>query len=821
MRQNVVFKFEGNLEQQGFKVMLEIGIDNQRPHFEKFGSLPANSTLVRAIREHWQDKYRNAGAPYTHQRRASALLDRPSILQQFKFRIKPKKAIYDGHIKRLEECKQSAKNLECQFREWLSSPEFYQLELCLREELDKSEDIEIALRTNDRNLQKLPWHLWEFYQRYPRAEISFSPLVAGRSQIGQRSLHPNVKILAILGHQQGIDVNRDRQFLEDLPNAEVTFLPEPKRQEINDKLWEQAWDIIFFAGHSETEGETGKIYINPEESLELKDLWYGLRKAVDRGLKLAIFNSCDGLGLAQKIDDWQIPIAIVMRELVPDRVAQEFLKYFLDRFVRGVPFHLAVREAREQLQGLEGEFPCASWLPTICKNPIEVLPNWTDWLSPESDLELKEEEATESLRVEPTPRRKPHFRKPLQTLALVSILATSVVMGLRSIGWLEPLELHAYDRLMQLRPAELPDDRMLIVTITEEDIQAQPPQELRGASISDRNLDKLLQILDELGAQTIGLELIRDFPVDLEYPQHQQLRDRLQNMPNLFFTCYAGNDNLDRTTTLPPPELQNLERVGFNNIIRDDEGRVLRRQILSMTNRKENCPTSRSFSFQLATEYLNTLEIETKVNSYEEYQIGQKVIKPLPQFGGVYRNLGSPDYQIMLNYRQYSAVARTISLQQILNRDIDTEWVKNKIVLIGATASSSAKTYPTPIKFQRFGRFHEEMPALFIHAHATSQIVSSVLNDRPSIQTLPNSIELISIWSFALFGSFLSIWTLRKNNYIFLAWSIFLASVFLATVSLTLLVSGWWIPLVPAELAFVFSIAIVFYLKLESQNRSV
>jgi hypothetical protein len=106
-------------------------------------------------------------------------------------------------------------------------------------------------------------------------------------------------------------------------------------------------------------------------------VWYALKKAVEGGLKLAIFNSCDGLGLARQLDDLQIPQMVVMRELVPDKVAQEFLKYFLTAFAGGKSFYLAVREARERLQGLEGKFPCASWLPVICQNLAEVPPNWT------------------------------------------------------------------------------------------------------------------------------------------------------------------------------------------------------------------------------------------------------------------------------------------------------------------------------------------------------------------------------------------------------------------------------------------------------------
>jgi hypothetical protein len=51
-----------------------------------------------------------------------------------------------------------------------------------------------------------------------------------------------------------------------------------------------------------------------------------------------------------------------MREPVPDQVAQAFLKYFLETFAVGESFYLAVREARERLQGWEDQFPCATWV---------------------------------------------------------------------------------------------------------------------------------------------------------------------------------------------------------------------------------------------------------------------------------------------------------------------------------------------------------------------------------------------------------------------------------------------------------------------------
>ena len=195
------------------------------------------------------------------------------------------------------------------------------------------------------------------------------------------SLQPKVKILAILGDRTGIDIQKDQTMLEKLPYVAVTFLVEPQPQELNDQLWAQPWKIFFFAGHSASraKSQTGQISINPRESLTIPELEYALKQAIAQGLELAIFNSCDGLGLAANLADLHIPQMIIMREPVPDRVAQEFLKYFLEAFSAGKSLMASVRQAREKLQGIEDEFPCASWLPVIFQNPAEVPRTWEEF----------------------------------------------------------------------------------------------------------------------------------------------------------------------------------------------------------------------------------------------------------------------------------------------------------------------------------------------------------------------------------------------------------------------------------------------------------
>ncbi|MDF5718533.1 MAG: WD40 repeat domain-containing protein, partial [Rhizonema sp. NSF051] len=122
------------------------------------------------------------------------------------------------------------------------------------------------------------------------------------------------------------------------------------------------------------------VYINENQinnSLTIEELAEALKAAMEKSLKLAIFNSCDGLGLAHSLEKLNMPTTIVMRETVHNRVAEEFFNYFLQAFaVEKKSLYTSVQQARRRLQGLEDDFPCASWLPVIFTNPAEEPPNW-------------------------------------------------------------------------------------------------------------------------------------------------------------------------------------------------------------------------------------------------------------------------------------------------------------------------------------------------------------------------------------------------------------------------------------------------------------
>ena len=365
---------QGNLHEGFPSVTVQIGEPDNPYRMKYTASLPAAPEIYELYR-HWQLLY---SAFYQRLSLRVAIAEIEEIDDTFEV-----EEAYVTNISELD-ITNLCQQLSLRINTWLNSTEFRKIDQQLRTQLEPSEEIRFIIETNDNLLRRLPWHLWNLFDDYPQAEVALSASEYKRSKklLPQKAHGDKVRILAIFGNSKGIDIGKDRAILSQLSEeAETEFLVEPQPEQLNEQLWLD-WDILFFAGHSSS-NEKGRIQLNQTDSLTLDQLKYALKKAIIRGLKLAIFNSCDGLGLAQALFDLHIPQVIVMREPVPDVVAQEFLRHFLTAFSGGQSLYASVREARERLERIEGKYPCATWLPLICQNPAEVPTTWQDLLAPQ------------------------------------------------------------------------------------------------------------------------------------------------------------------------------------------------------------------------------------------------------------------------------------------------------------------------------------------------------------------------------------------------------------------------------------------------------
>ncbi|MEL6604938.1 MAG: CHASE2 domain-containing protein [Cyanobacteria bacterium J06614_10] len=762
MDKRVTLKLNSGSLITGFPVILQIGNEGAPATVELSGSLPAAPHL-HSLYQQWQAAYRSLGQTN---------------------RIEANPSGYVTNVSLIGDCDSLSTQLTHRFNQWLQATDFRAVQNKLLERLNPADRIRFILQTDQESVQRLPWHLWEMCDRYPNLEITLSaPAYETPTTIPPRQ-HDSVRILAVLGHSKGLDIETDKSLLNHLPNTSITFLQEPDRRTLNEHLWHPGgWDILFFAGHSLTQaashsiqtrpydatqaachsGLTGKLYISPTDSITIEQLKNALRKAVARGLKIALFNSCDGLGLAHALADLHISQVLVMRELVPDPVAHAFLKSFIEAFSRGEPIYLAVREAREKLQAIEDMFPCAAWLPTLYQNPAEIPPTWPSLLQPSlpppsthpSELSLvgATSPAPRNLSSPDTP--KPSYALPAQSLPrrlLVLTFTTALLLLLRQIGFFQRWELQSFDRLLRLRPAEMPDPRLVIITIDETDIQAQNPEDRRG-SLSDSALLQVIAQLQESQPRTIGLDIYRDFPAKTDQPD---LAAALSNQENLLAVCKSSDIDADSEGIQPPPEVPN-HRVGFSDFVKDSDSQV-RRQLLTLTPELSSpCVAEYGLATLLALNYLSQEDVPIGISPEGELQIGELTIQPIGPRAGSYSGIDAGGRQILLNYRNLPApeqIANRITLTEFLQDDISAEALRDRIILIGTIANSSGDSWLTP---------YGETNGVFLQAHMTSQLISAVLNDRPLLRGFPEWGDILWVAAWAAVGSAL-LGILRKQQ---------------------------------------------------------
>lgn len=745
----------GSLETGLPNITAQLWETKHRTPTQLSGSLPPDLNLAETYSK-WRNLYQDLGNLLQNNRNQSLI--------EFE-----DDDDYIGQISE-EDLANLSQQLTEAFNLWLNSPSFSRIERLLRTKLSKKEAISIIIETNDEQLRRIPWHLWDFYQDYPEAEIALSSQEHERLEIEKTFRRQQVRILAVLGNSKGINVQKDLEILQRLPHTEVIFLAEPSRSELDRWLWDEwGWDIFFFAGHScsKTEAIAGELEINAVEKLAISQLRNALKKAINLGLQLAIFNSCDGLGLAYELADLQIPQIIVMRENVPDIVAQVFLKNFLTTFAKGQSFYSSVREAKERLQGLEGEYPCASWLPVVCQNPTHTPLTWQDLFRQKKPAKL-------------------FSKTKLKQIIIAGISISIIVMTMRYVGILQQGELKALDLLMRQLPQESLDPRILIIGADEEDISSSR----YGFPLTDETLLQLFEQLQSYQPAVVGVDIFRDQPVPVNSEHYNDLQEYWRENSQLVGICTFSDQFIG---SVAPPESIAQERVGFVDLYSDADDH-LRRYLLSRSlnspDAMSRCNTSYAFAWQLAYRYLKSKNIPVTTVG-KDWRFGDVKFPRLKKRSGGYQNLEIEGNQMVINYRRTSHIAQQITIRDVLEKKdyFRPEWVKDRIVLIGVIAPSVPDRHDT---------FLGKMRGIEIHAQVISEIISAVEDARPVIWWLPQIIDYLWILFWSGLGAIAFNLSLSRRHKLIITTGIVLTLNLLSCLSLYF---GLWLPLLPALIA--------------------
>ncbi|NEZ57441.1 CHASE2 domain-containing protein [Leptolyngbyaceae cyanobacterium CCMR0081] len=384
-----------------------------------------------------------------------------------------------------------------------------------------------------------------------------------------------------------------------------------------------------------------------------------------------------------------------------------------------------------------------------------------------------------------------------QPVLLTSLIVASSILAIRHLGGLEKLELWAYDHFMSLRPEESIDPRMLIVGVTEEDIQR-----LNQWPLADQTVDQLLAKLEQYSPRVISLDIMRDVPLE---PGREALLERLTSSENIVTVCKASNQE---SLGVPPPPGVIKESVGFADLVVDSGG-VLRRTLLWMTppapagglaNQPGHLCSGPeiiiSLGLRTAFYYLLDEDIQPEFTDRGEFRLGNTTFPRLTSKFSGYQTVDTAGYQVMLNYRSEQNSARQVTLEDVLADRVDPDWIRDRIVFIGYLTPQAGDDFYTP--YSQALSDDQKMPGVEIHAQSTSQILSAVLDQRPLIWVWHTPVEALWVVVWAGVGSILA-WYIRHP------WRLSLAvlgvAIGLYVFCFLLMLRGGWVPLVPPIIA--------------------
>jgi adenylate cyclase len=367
---------------------------------------------------------------------------------------------------------------------------------------------------------------------------------------------------------------------------------------------------------------------------------------------------------------------------------------------------------------------------------------------------------------------------------LTALLAVVLVLAVRSMGLLQLWEWAMYDQFFCWKPHEPIENRIVVVAISEADIQW-----ANQFPISDQMLAAAIAQLADFEPVIIGLDLPRYVPMP---PGHAELLAVFAQTPNL-----VGIEKIMAQAIMPPPLLKDIDQVGFSDVLLDGDGKI-RRGWLEMTNQDQE--TQISLGTYLAIAYLKEQGIEPERLANGALKFGNIMAAPFQASDGGYIRANPLGYQVFINWRKPLAGIAKVSLRSLLSGEVDRELIHDRIVLIGTTAASAGDDYFTPLSQLSFN-FTAPLNYIYgvdYHAQFTSQLVSAALDDRPLMHGWADQWEYGLIYAWALAAALASVW-LRSPLKITLA---AIGLVLLAMLSSYLFfLQGLWLPSVPAGLA--------------------
>lgn len=390
-------------------------------------------------------------------------------------------------------------------------------------------------------------------------------------------------------------------------------------------------------------------------------------------------------------------------------------------------------------------------------------------------------------------RRQKQLWSGLGTIALV--------LAIRSLGWLQALELGLFDVFSRWRWPEPPDERIVLVEIDKVAVER-----LGGYPLSPVSIASLLTILESYQPAAIGLNFRLG---DLTEPQAVgPLVARLTANEAIFTVEKAFKPFDYPLLTAPDPA-----RVGFSDVPLDRDGSVRRILLGSPPDPEYRDPAVGylfSLAVRLAARYLEALAIplENGRRDPQTMRFGRIELPRLHASYGGYHDIDAGGTQTLLQPRAGPKPFIRFTWQDVATGVVPLELLRDRLVLVGITDAR----YSEAIRVPALGR----IAGLELQAHATSQLLGGVLDGRPLLQAWSPPVEILWIGVWGALGTLLGLEVPTKLGLFGIPTKRHLPAPALAGSLLRIggsglllfcssyglfVLMGWWVPLVPAALA--------------------
>ncbi|NJL61903.1 MAG: CHASE2 domain-containing protein [Methylacidiphilales bacterium] len=406
-----------------------------------------------------------------------------------------------------------------EFNTWLRSVELFEIRAQISRGSEESQDenlkvnqtvnqtIQIFLTCSPIELDRFPWEAWEIGTEFTNnrtIQIIRAPLqITSEATLSPlRQNNRKTRILAILGDETGQNFKAEEEALKELKKiVDVEFTgwqpqetPSQVRKNIIDAIAnEKGWDLLFFAGHSnETEITGGELGIAPGVSIFINEIATQLNAAKKRGLKVAIFNSCSGLNIADSLIDLGFNQVVVMREPIHNSVAQEFLVRFLHSLGEHLDLYESLTKARQFLRNQKSHtYPSSYLVPSLFCHP-----------------------GAELFRI-PVVGWKQHFQRSLPNYYEAAIITATLLLSLLTPVQEILLDVRLFTQAAYRNFVPIPNEEAPPVALVEIDTKSiarrkLPPNQL--SPISRVYLAELMEQVRKLNASVVTLDFVVDTP---------------------------------------------------------------------------------------------------------------------------------------------------------------------------------------------------------------------------------------------------------------------------------------------------------------------